>query len=144
MIFIKYLFIAQRNLELAPKRAKVALRDKVESQKEKSAGEIAMKRIYVADERSVKPVDNSEENKKPVKEKKILKVVRQKFAVGGLDQDMLDWGGSEVGGKLSKKQMRMLNSEKEFSEFDPNKKLRKGGKTGNKAFKSKSKFKRRK
>lgn len=71
------------------------------------------------------------------------KIVRQKFAVGGLDRDMADWGGSSEDGPLSKKAKRTLAKEKEFTDFDGSKRLKKGGKAGAAAFKSKSKFKRK-
>jgi hypothetical protein len=50
-------------------------------------------------------------------------------------------GGSKGG--MTKTQIRQAAREKPFTDFDAAKKLRKGGKVGNKAFKSKSKFKRR-
>ena len=71
------------------------------------------------------------------------KIIRPKFAVGGLDQDMMDWGGSSSGSGLSKKQIKQDSKEKDFTEYNPDKKLRKGGKIGASSFKSKSKFKRR-
>jgi ATP-dependent RNA helicase DDX27 len=69
------------------------------------------------------------------------KVSRPKFAVGGIDQDLLFEPSKD---KVSKRVSKQLAKEKDFSEFDPNKRLKKGGKLGNKSFKSKSKFKRRK
>ncbi len=74
-------------------------------------------------------------------------IIRPRFAVGGLDQDLMDGDGG-VGGKSMSKKMEkvMLRKDgggKEFSEFDPSKRLRKGGKIGNTSFKSKSKFKRK-
>jgi hypothetical protein len=71
------------------------------------------------------------------------KIVRPKFAVGGLDYDSVDWGGSSASSGVSRKQMKR-EREKEFTDFDPTKTLRKGGKVSNKSFKSKAKFKRRK
>lgn len=68
------------------------------------------------------------------------KVARPKFAVGGADQDFFS---NEDDGKVSKHVIKQLAKEKEFTEFDPEKRLRKGGKMANKSFKSKSKFKRR-
>jgi hypothetical protein len=83
----------------------------------------------------------------------VMKVVRQSFAVGGLDQDFVDWGmgangssktaGGSQGG-MTKGQIRQAARDKPFTEFDSAKQLKKGGKVGNKSFKSKSKFKRRK
>ena len=72
------------------------------------------------------------------------KIVRPKFAVGGLDHGDTDWGGSSTSSGISKKQLKRDSREKEFTDFDATKVLRKGGKISNKAFKSKSKFKRRK
>jgi len=81
-----------------------------------------------------------------------MKVVRQSFAVGGLDQDYVDWGMGTPGsaassggskGGMTKGQIRQAARDKPFTEFDSSKKMRKGGKVGVKAFKSKSKFKRR-
>ena len=73
-----------------------------------------------------------------------MKVVRQKFAVGGLDQAQLDWAGSTSSSRLSKRDKKGAGKEKEFTDFDPTKKLRKGGKNSSNAFKSKKKYKRRK
>mmetsp|Transcript_17402 Transcript_17402/g.17488 ORF Transcript_17402/g.17488 Transcript_17402/m.17488 type:complete len:764 (+) Transcript_17402:55-2346(+) len=74
------------------------------------------------------------------------KLLRPKVAVGGYDQDLNEWsGGNDGGKKLSKKKQRLAAmKDKEFTEFDPSKKLRKGGKVGKASFKSKGKFKRRK
>ena len=55
----------------------------------------------------------------------------------------MDWGGSSSGSGLSKKQIKQDSKEKDFTEYNPDKKLRKGGKIGASSFKSKSKFKRR-
>lgn len=55
--------------------------------------------------------------------------------------------GANVGAKNAKGGKKLPGSasgKHTFTEFDPNKRLKKGGKLGNKAFKSKSKFKRRK
>lgn len=67
------------------------------------------------------------------------KVRRPVFAVGGLDADLHDW----IGGAKIEKASKKRKVEKEFTEFDASKRLRKGGKLGNKSFKSKGKFKRR-
>ena len=69
------------------------------------------------------------------------KVARPKFAVGGSDQDL--FGSEPTNGKVGKHVMKQLAKEKAFTDFDPNKRLRKGGKLGSKSFKSKSRFKRR-
>lgn len=66
------------------------------------------------------------------------KVHRPVFAVGGLDQDMADWNGKEMKEKKTKKKL-----DKEFTDFDPTKRLRKQGKLGSNSFKSKGKYKRR-
>ncbi len=70
------------------------------------------------------------------------KINRPVFAVGGLDADMHDWSGASKPMK-EKKNKKNAGKEKEFTEFDSSKRLRKGGKLGNKAFKSKGKHKRR-
>mmetsp|Transcript_20918 Transcript_20918/g.30124 ORF Transcript_20918/g.30124 Transcript_20918/m.30124 type:complete len:756 (+) Transcript_20918:54-2321(+) len=103
----------------AVKRAKVSRRENAEQLKEKTPSDIS-------------------------KKAKADKVRRPVFAVGGLDHDMNDWNGSTGGIKVKKKVLQKQAKESEFSEFDPNKKLRKGGKLGHKSFKSKSKYKRRK
>ena len=72
------------------------------------------------------------------------KIYRPVFAVGGLDQDLRDWNGGVAGGKSLKKALQRDAEENKFTEFDANKRLRKGGKLGHQKFKSKSKFKRRK
>lgn len=110
------------------KKEALAAAAKMERNKEKSAGELAMKRVTIKD-------DDSRSHQK---------VVRQKFAVGGLDQDLYAWGSSSsvVAKAPSRKQQK--EREKEFTEFDPNKRLKKGGKIGKSSFKSKGKFKRRK
>lgn len=91
-----------------------------------------------------------ESNGKPKRTK--MKVLRPKIAFGGIDQDHLfDWGaggsnGGGVGSMSKTKVKKLLASEKEinsFTDFDPTKKLKKGGKSSKGAFKSKSKFKRR-
>ena len=69
------------------------------------------------------------------------KVSRPKIAVGGSDQDL--FSSEPVQGKVSKHVLKQLEKEKAFTEFDPNKRLRKGGKLGSKSFKSKGRFKRR-
>lgn len=70
------------------------------------------------------------------------KVSRPIFAVGGLDKDMAEWSGSAKTGDVTKRDKKQ-KPEKEFTDFDPTKRLRKGGKVANKAFKSKGKHKRR-
>ena len=80
--------------------------------------------------------------RKPVKGKKHTKVVRQTFAFGGLDQDL--YGGSSMSSRFNKKKTSQLKNDMEdWKEFDPNKRLRKGGKVGTASFKSKKRFKRR-
>jgi hypothetical protein len=74
-----------------------------------------------------------------------LQIVRQSFAVGGLDTDLADTDRGIGGGGASRKTVRMdaRKAGKEFTEFDSTKRLRKQGKVGKSTFKSKSKFKRR-
>jgi hypothetical protein len=58
---------------------------------------------------------------------------------------VFEWNGNNSGGTgMSKKQIKMAAKDQQFSDFDVNKKLKKGGKSSNKSFKSKSKFKRKK
>ena len=111
-------------MEEAPRNYKESKREEVERLKERAAGD-----VFTA--KTIKFANGTK------------KIIRPKFAVGGLDQDMLDWGGSSGSG-LSKKQMKQDAKEKDFTDFNPDKKLRKGGKIGVSSFKSKSKFKRRK
>jgi hypothetical protein len=87
--------------------------------------------------------DTTSKSKKKKKEEDAPKK-RPVFAAGGLDQDLYSWGGGSSTGKtLSKKKLK-LSAEKEFTDFDPTMRLRKGGKKGHSSFKSKAKFKRRK
>ena len=111
-------------MEEAPRSYKESKREEAERLKERAAGD-----VFTA--KKIKFTNGT------------TKIIRPKFAVGGLDQDLMDWGGSSSGG-LSKKQMKQDAKEKDFTEFNPDKKLRKGGKIGASSFKSKSKFKRRK
>lgn len=151
-------------LQAAPKRAKLSVRDKDNAQRERVLSEVGMKKVPVARDRDGARGEGEGEgddaqaaavaNKKKGGKAKAgeLKVVRQSFAVGGLDQDYVDWGlgaggsaasqGAGQGG-MSKSQIRQVAREKPFTEFDATKKLRKGGKQGHSSFKSKSKFKRR-
>ena len=111
-------------MQEAPRNYKESKREEAEKLKDRAAGD-----FYTA--KKIKFTNGTH------------KIIRPKFAVGGLDQDMLDWGGSSGSG-LSKKQIKQDAKEKDFTEFNPDKKLRKGGKIGVSSFKSKSKFKRRK
>eukprot|EP01039_Chlorochromonas_danica_P005723 gene5723-6307_t len=124
----------------APKRAKSAAREKEEVKKDRSLSEMTMKKVWVTedvrDEGDMDGDDGEAVAKKA--SKKRLKVVRQKFAVGGLDLDD-DWGGAKAD-RLRKK----AAPEPTFKEFDASKYLRKGGKKGNATFKSKGRYKRRK
>lgn len=138
----------QREFDLIPKKAKATQREKQRAEKDKSLSEYGSKgsKITIQHFREVDGEDGEGEGGKRQKlVKQHTKVVRQKIAVGGLDQDMIEWGGAAGStGGLSKKQIKNAAKEKEFTEFDANKRLRKGGKLGKSSFKSKSKFKRRK
>lgn len=69
--------------------------------------------------------------------------MRPRIAVGGLDSDLLgDGASSGLTSKRAKLQQRKMDAEMSF-EFDPNKRLRKGGKSGTNSFKSKKRYKRR-
>mmetsp|Transcript_21014 Transcript_21014/g.46679 ORF Transcript_21014/g.46679 Transcript_21014/m.46679 type:complete len:875 (+) Transcript_21014:83-2707(+) len=124
------------SIEAAPRRGKMNLRKKEGEKNEVLLSNLGMKRVTLEAEGGVK----------------MQKVVRQSFAVGGLDQDFVDWGmgangssktaGGSQGG-MTKGQIRQAARDKPFTDFDSTKQLRKGGKVGNKSFKSKSKFKRR-
>jgi len=142
----------KESFHFVPQKAKAMLREKQQLHAEKSAGELAMKKItIIEDEHRFKRPNTGEEydhdgdfdQEGKIQGKKKIKVVRQKFAVGGLDQDAFNMGTSGYAG-MSKKQIKMAAKEKPFTDFDPNKRLRKGGKGGKVNFKSKSKFKRRK
>lgn len=79
-------------------------------------------------------------------------LMRPRFAVGGFDMenDYGSGGSSSIGGgskgglnaKKIKMQDRKIETELAY-EYDPSKKLRKGGKVGTSSFKSKKRFKRR-
>jgi ATP-dependent RNA helicase DDX27 len=106
---------------------------------------------------SVKRVKVASREKAPSEEQKIshttefrskggkdARVHRPILAVGGLDQDISNWSGSARGKNKEYKKMKMQSAEIDnFGEFDPNKKLRRGGKLSSNSFKSKGKFKRR-
>jgi hypothetical protein len=68
--------------------------------------------------------------------------MRPRIAVGGLDLES-GFGGEKVSkNKRLKMQVRKMEEGLNF-EYDPNKKLKKGGKVGKHAFKSKGRYKRR-
>lgn len=73
-------------------------------------------------------------------------LMRPRLAVGGLDLGEVDVAGngegSGIGRKRAMAQQRQTEAELAY-EVDPNKKLRKGGKVGSNAFKSKKRYKRR-
>jgi hypothetical protein len=100
----------------AIKRVKLAARTKAEQYNAKTPSEMGVK-----------------------KGSKNEKVRRPIFAVGGLDQDMHDWNGGGGAGKSIKKAAQRDASDRKFTDFDPNKKLRKGGKLANQSFKIKRK-----
>lgn len=125
-------------------------RDREAQQKERVLGEIGMKRRRVIPVASAAGDDAAEAAAAPSKQR--MRVVRQNVAVGGLDQDFYAWGASAAAGEgaggggigMSKRQLKAAAREKPFTDFDASKTLRKGGKKGAKAFKSKAKYKRRK
>lgn len=125
----------------------MAVRSKEEIQRDRVLSEVGMKKVPVERE-----ADGEDGAASKQKRKQQMKVVRQSFAVGGLDQDYVDWGMGSAGsasaqggskGGMTKGQIRQAAHEKPFSDFDATKKLRKGGKLGHNSFKSKSKYKRR-
>jgi hypothetical protein len=141
------------------KKLKTQLRNK-EKEKlgftDKSAGELRMKKITVVEKPKSKNQDSEGggddyDDDIPKNVKKKTKVVRQTFAFGGFDQDI--YGGSSGSSastsfagrnkKKSKNSKENMDIE-DWKEFDPTKRLRKGGKIGTSSFKSKKKYKRRK
>jgi hypothetical protein len=96
----------------------------------KTAGELAMKKITVVS-------GDEDPDSKPHKKTKVL---RQTFAFGGFDQDIQEHSSSSLN-RLDKKR---AVPQDEWKDFDPNKRLKKGGKTGTASFKSKKRYKRRK
>jgi ATP-dependent RNA helicase DDX27 len=120
------------------KKAKQQVLAKEQDFRNKSAGELMMRKIRIEE-----PVGDEEGGKKRVR----VKVVRQSRAVGGLDFADSEWatssGGEDIAKRMSKKKLKKLEQDLSFSDFDPTKKLRKGGKAGTNSFKSKKKFKRR-
>jgi hypothetical protein len=92
----------------------MANRQKVEDYKDRTLSEMTMKRIVVMNDNHQQHDDNKKKgddhdgigynneddinhniklsNKNKNKQQQHSKVVRQSFAVGGLDQDYIDWG----------------------------------------------------
>lgn len=64
---------------------------------------------------------------------------RQRFAVGGFDVDLQELTGGASTTKLNRKS----STQETFRGFDPDKRLRHGGKQGHQAFKSKKRYRRR-
>ena len=119
---------AEVSLKKAARNSKSAKRESEEQRKELVLGEIGAKKSKIK-------TDSGK-----------TKILRPKFAVGGLDQDLMEWGigsGKGSGSMKGKDQKRMDRQIEEFRGFDPDKRLRKQGKISHHAFKSKSKFKRR-
>ena len=71
------------------------------------------------------------------------KLRRPKFAIGGLEQDMLDWGSVQRVSATKKSDKKRRPDEVFEDNYDPEKRLKKGGKASNNSFKSKKKYKRR-
>lgn len=114
-------------IQSAPKKAKVAQREIKKESSELIAGNVGLNR-------KIKTAEGK------------TKILRQKFVAGGLDPDLFDLEGHSAGvggGGMNKKQRMIAAKESQFTEFDANKVLRKGGKVGKNSFKSKKKFKRR-
>jgi hypothetical protein len=120
----------------------------------KSAGELMMKKITVVEGNSNNRKNNNsngdhdhdyqgDEGENKQAQRKKTKVVRQTFAFGGFDQDIQEHSGASMNRINKKRSAREANPE-DWKEFDPNKRLKKGGKTGTSSFKSKKRFKRRK
>jgi hypothetical protein len=115
---------SDQDAKASAKRKKTSQREAELSQREKAGADLGKQR-------------------KSKKSDTDAKIFRPVIAVGGLDQDMRDWSGGGSGGKSLRKALKKDAAENKFTEFDAAKKLRKGGKIGNKAFKSKGRFKRR-
>ena len=71
------------------------------------------------------------------------KVKRPQFATGGSDDIFGYMNDNNDGGKVSKRVTKQISRLENFTDFDPNRKLRKNGKVGTSTFKSKKKYKRR-
>lgn len=116
--------LSDQDAKAMAKKKKTSQRETEMSQREKTGADLGK-------QRKAKKSDSD------------AKVFRPVIAVGGLDQDMRDWSGGAQGGKSLRKALKKDAAENKFSEFDASKQLRKGGKMGRQAFKSKSRFKRR-
>ena len=92
--------------------------------------------------RFLQPDEKSKKPKKGVQAEQKVSQKRHVIAAGGLEQDMLNWGTISKA-SATKKSDAKRRPEEVFTEFDPDKVLRKGGKKSNKSFKSKARYKRR-
>eukprot|EP01033_Poteriospumella_lacustris_P015493 gene15493-11084_t len=121
------------------KKAKQQVLEKEKTQRGKSASELTMKKVRVVES------DGGDEDGEGGRKKVRVKVVRQSRAVGGLDFADSEWAssGEDIANRMSKKKLRKLQEDMKFTDFDSNKRLRKGGKAGTTSFKSKKRFKRR-
>lgn len=122
------------------KKAKQQVLEKEKTQRSKSASELTMKKVRV-----VESDGGDDEDGEGGRKKVRVKVVRQARAVGGLDFADSEWAssGEDIANRMSKKKLRKLQEDMKFTDFDANKRLRKGGKAGTTSFKSKKRFKRR-
>lgn len=122
------------------KKAKQQVLEKEKTQRSKSASELTMKKVRV-----VESDGGDDEDGEGGRKKVRVKVVRQSRAVGGLDFADSEWAssGEDIANRMSKKKLRKLQEDMKFTDFDANKRLRKGGKAGTTSFKSKKRFKRR-
>jgi len=129
----------KESVKSVAKKAKDQVQQKEMGRREKTAGELAMKTMTLL----VNDNDFDDSRKKAKNEQTKEKIVRHVRPVGGLDNFLNE--GNEWGANSSaaKKKRQREDKEMEFTDFDPNKRLKKGGKAGKASFKSKKRFKRR-
>ena len=92
--------------------------------------------------RFLQPDEKAKKPKKGVQAEQKVSKKRHIIAAGGLEQDMLNWGTLSKA-SATKKSDAKRRPEEVFTEFDPDKVLRKGGKKSVKSFKSKARYKRK-
>lgn len=132
---------AETKVKMAAKRAKAQVHEKEMAARQRTAGELAMKKIQVEAYNGQDDYDDLDDG--PVRKKMRTKVVRQAKALGNLDLAFESGNTGDIAKRMTKKKQQQLARELEFSNFDPTKRLRKGGKVGTANFKSKKRFKRR-
>lgn len=136
----------KESVKTIAKKAKDQVQQKEKGRREKTAGELAMKTMtLLVNDNDFDDFDGdgNGSRKKARKEQTKEKIVRHVRPVGGLDTFLSE--GNEWGANSSaaKKKRQREDKEMDFTDFDPNKRLKKGGKAGKASFKSKKRFKRR-